>query len=88
LASGSPYSRKVDCDSLHPVSQLETSLTPRSVPVAAETPGDSGLSVNRQGVYTFPWETDEEWAGTCQEFVLTRDDGVQHRAFLAFVEAD
>jgi hypothetical protein len=88
LASGSPYSREVDCDSLHPVSQLESSLTPRSVPVAAETPGSSGLSVNRQGVYTFPWQTDEEWAGTCQEFVLTRDDGVQHRAFFAFVDAD
>jgi hypothetical protein len=88
LASGSPYSREVDCESLHPVSQLENSLTPRSVPVAAETPGNAGLTVNSQGVYTYPWQTDEEWAGTCQEFVLTRDDGVQHRAFFAFVEAD
>ncbi|HEX6338977.1 MAG TPA: M36 family metallopeptidase [Jiangellaceae bacterium] len=88
LASGSPYSREVDCESLHPVSQLEDSLTPRSVPVAAETPGNTGLTVNRQGVYTYPWQTDEQWAGTCQELVLTRDDGDQHRAFFAFVEAD
>jgi hypothetical protein len=58
LASGSPYSREVDCESLHPVSQLED------------------------------WQTDEEWAGTCQELVLTRDDGDQHRAFFAFVESD
>lgn len=88
LASGSPYSREVDCESLHPVSQLEDSLTPRSVPVAAETPGNSHLTVNRQGVYTYLWQTDEEWVGTCQELVLTRDDGVQHRAFFAFVESD
>ena len=81
LASGSPYSREVDCDTLHPVSQLEDSLTPRSVPVAAETPGGSGLSVSGRGVYTYPWKTSEDQAGTCQELVLTRLDGVQHRAF-------
>ena len=56
------------------------------MPVAAEKPGNSGLSVSGNGVYTYPWETDEEWAGTCQELVLTRDDGDQHRAFFAFVD--
>ena len=27
----------------------------------------------------------EEWAGTCRELVLTRDDGKQHRAFFRFL---
>ena len=31
------------------------------------------------------WETLEEWAGTCREVVVTRDDGRQHRAFFSFL---
>jgi hypothetical protein len=29
--------------------------------------------------------TKGDWEGTCREVVLTRDDGVQHRAFFRFV---
>lgn len=32
----------------------------------------------------YPWKLLEEWAGTCRELVLTRDDGRQHRAFFRF----
>ena len=37
--------------------------------------------------YTFPWKTLPEWDGTCREFVLTRSDGVQHRAYFLFSKA-
>ena len=51
----------------------------------AETPGNSRLSFDPStGRYTFPWKTLQSWAGTCREFVLTRDDGIQHRAYFRF----
>jgi extracellular elastinolytic metalloproteinase len=84
LASNSPFSRQVDCDTLQVVSEGEH-LTPRARPIATETPGSSGLSVTGGGVYRYLWQTDEAWGGTCREMVLTRTDGVQHRAFFAFV---
>jgi hypothetical protein len=47
-----------------------------------------GESFTNFGVrYTFPWQTDPEWDGTCREFVLTRSDGVQHRAYFLFSKA-
>ena len=83
LASDSPYSRLVDCNTLKTVDPSSPFITPRPIPVPAETPGNSGLT--RHGdVYTFPWKTLKEWDGTCREFVLTRKDGVQHRAYFRF----
>jgi extracellular elastinolytic metalloproteinase len=83
LASNSPFSRQVACDTLEVVSEGEF-VTPRARPVTAETPGNTSLTGNGRGVYTYPWQTSEEWAGTCRELVLTRTDGVQHRSFFAF----
>jgi hypothetical protein len=31
------------------------------------------------------WKPLPEWAGTCREVVVTRDDGKQHRAFFRFL---
>jgi hypothetical protein len=56
--------------------------------VAADTPGDSGLTRSPNGRYTFPWQTDEEWVDTCREFVATLDNGEQHRAYFQFVEPE
>lgn len=84
LASNSPYSRLVDCEILETVDESSPFVTPRPIPVPTETPGRSGLTVNPGGVYHYPWKTAEEWAGTCRELVLTRKDGVQHRAFFRF----
>jgi extracellular elastinolytic metalloproteinase len=85
LASGSPYSRQVDCDTLRTETPGAEFVTPRPVPIAAETPGNSRLSYDaRTGRYTFPWKTLQSWGATCREFVLTRDDGVQHRAYFRF----
>ncbi|MFA9431823.1 M36 family metallopeptidase [Egicoccus sp. AB-alg2] len=88
LATNSPYSRQVDCDTLAVVSQDPNFTTPRAAPVAADSPGNASLSVTNRGIYSFNWKTAEGWVDTCREFVLTRDDGQQHRAFFRFVEAD
>ncbi len=85
LASNSPYSRQVDCDTLRTVTPGAEHITPRPLPIPAETPGNSRLSFDPStGRYTFPWKTHQAWGGTCREFVLTRDDGVQHRAYFRF----
>lgn len=34
--------------------------------------------------YHDDWATDRSWAGTCRELVVTRTDGVQHRATFGF----
>ncbi|MDG4798148.1 M36 family metallopeptidase [Micromonospora sp. WMMD1082] len=83
LASGSPYSRLVDCDTLETVNP-DGSITPRPVPVPAVNPGRSKLSANAKGRYNYVWKTDPSWAGTCREFVLTLDDGFQFRAYFRF----
>jgi extracellular elastinolytic metalloproteinase len=85
LATNSPFSRKVDCDTLEVPGEEPGFVTPRERPIPTQTPGDSGLSVNKQGLYQYPWKTLEEWSGTCRELVLTRADGAQHRAFFRFV---
>jgi extracellular elastinolytic metalloproteinase len=83
--SGSPFSRKVDCATLRVPSQNPAFITPRELPLDTVTAGGSKLSVSANGVFTYPWKTLEEWAGTCRELVLTRDDGRQHRAFFRFL---
>jgi extracellular elastinolytic metalloproteinase len=83
LASNSPFSRRVDCATLQVPSQ-GAAVTPRELPIATDAPGSSRLTVSPTGVYTYPWETQEDWAGTCREVVVTRDDGQQHRAFFRF----
>ncbi|MFJ8577912.1 M36 family metallopeptidase [Micromonospora sp. NPDC093277] len=84
LASGSPYSRLVDCDTLRTVNP-DGSVTPRPTPVAARNPGGSHMSVNANGQYNYPWKTDPSWAGTCREFVLTLDNGFQYRSYFKFI---
>jgi hypothetical protein len=88
LASDSPYSRMVDCNTLKTVDPASQFITPRPIPVETETPGGSGLSYDpTTDRYTYPWRTLSAWNGTCREFVLTRTDGVQHRAFFRFSTA-
>jgi extracellular elastinolytic metalloproteinase len=55
------------------------------LPIDTITLGNSRLTVTASGVFTSPWQTLEEWAGTCREVVVTRDDGKQHRAFFRFL---
>jgi hypothetical protein len=85
LASGSPYSRQVDCRTLRTVDPNSAFITPRPIPVPTQTPGGSGLSYDPStDRYTYPWQTAAEWAGSCREVVITQDNGVQHRAYFHF----
>jgi hypothetical protein len=84
LASNSPFSRKVDCDTLQVPSQTEGFITPRELPLLTETQGSTKLKLLGGGQFRYRWDTPADWAGTCRELVLTRTDGVQHRAFFSF----
>ncbi|HEX6177269.1 MAG TPA: M36 family metallopeptidase, partial [Thermoanaerobaculia bacterium] len=85
LAKNSPYSRQVECTTLRTLDPNAQFITPRPYPTAMLSPGGSGLQYNRgSGHYTFTWQTDAAWAGTCREAVFTRKDGVQHRAYFFF----
>ena len=84
LASNSPFSRKVDCATLR-VPSSGAFITPREYPVATETPGNSGLTTNGSGQYHYNWKTELAWVDSCREVVVTRADGIQHRAFFRFV---
>jgi extracellular elastinolytic metalloproteinase len=85
LAKNSPYSRQVECTTLRTLDPNAQFITPRPYPTAMRSPGGSGLSYDaKTGTYTFPWQTDSAWAGTCREAVLTRKDGAQHRSYFFF----
>jgi extracellular elastinolytic metalloproteinase len=81
LASHSPFSRRVDCETLRVPSSGEA-VTPRELPI--DTLASRGLTVTPNGRYSYDWRTAAEWEGTCRELVLTRKDGRQHRAFFQF----
>jgi extracellular elastinolytic metalloproteinase len=83
LAENSPFSRQVDCVTRMVPSEEPPNITPRARPVTAG-PGKARLKKLDHGRYEYEWRTDAAWAGTCREFVLTRGDGVQHRAFFEF----
>lgn len=74
-------SQQIDCATQAPLKYAVTT------PAAME--GRNGFRYNRgQGTYEFAWDTDEAWAGTCRQFVVTLDDGTQHRVDVQFVERD
>jgi len=85
MPTNSPFSRRVDCATLQ-VPSIGDRITPREYPVDALRVGE--FTRNAQGVYHYNWKTEEDWAGTCRELVLTRKDGIQHRAFFQFVEPE
>ncbi len=87
MPTNSPFSRKVDCATLQ-VPSIGARITPREYPQDTSPSGNSGLSRSSTGVYTYTWKTQEDWVGTCRELVVTRKDGLQHRAFFQFVEAE
>jgi extracellular elastinolytic metalloproteinase len=80
LAENQPYSRLVNCDTLKTENPGQAVATPRPLPVKAL----GTLSVDTRGVFTFPWQTEAGWAGTCRELVATADSGRQFRAYYRF----
>jgi hypothetical protein len=83
VLGGPIFSRKVDCATLQVPSQGER-ITPREFPIPTIAQGTTKLNQLAGGQFRYRWQTDAAWKGTCREFVLTREDGVQHRSFWSF----
>jgi extracellular elastinolytic metalloproteinase len=75
-----PSSQQLDCSTLLPVQYAITTPT--------DSPGNTTLAYNRQqDRYLYQWKTDEAWAGTCRQLIVTLTDGTQHRANFRFTAA-
>ena len=82
--SGAPASRKVDCSTLRVPSVDPAFITPRERLLLTKAQGQTRLNHLGGGQFRYRWQTEADWVGTCREFVITRADGVQHRAFFRF----
>lgn len=77
LASGSPSSATILCDSNLPPNPIN--------PEATSGPGNSTLSYDAlSDTYTYLWKTNKQWANTCRQFTLTLDDGSVHSVNFSF----
>jgi hypothetical protein len=66
-----------------------------SAPQACSAPGQADAGETAAGTlaynaardrYTFTWQTDKRWAGTCRQVVLQLVDGTAHRANVRFMK--
>lgn len=74
LASGSPTSAPMACESGDPVD-----------PIESVTAGNSGLSYDAAtDTYTYVWRTSKVWAGTCRQLTVRMADGTAHVANFTF----
>jgi hypothetical protein len=75
LASGSPGSVRIACDSSAPLDIIEQTVTA----------GSSSLSYDATtDIYTYVWKTDRSWANTCRQLTVTLTDGSVHVANFKF----
>jgi hypothetical protein len=75
LASGSPSSQLIACDSSAPLDAIEQTVTA----------GSSSLSYDAAtNIYTYVWKTDKSWANTCRQLKVTLTDGTSHVANFKF----
>jgi hypothetical protein len=73
--AGSPTATQVNCSSGAPVNPA----------TMTDTAGGSGPQFDSStGTYTYVWKTSKAWAGTCQQFSLTLNDGTSHTAVFQF----
>ena len=72
-AAHSPMIQQISCDTLEPLQY--------AISVPTETTGNRGLSYSRgQDRYQYNWKPSRELAGSCQQMIITLEDGTQHRA--------
>ncbi len=69
LATGSPTTAPVDCDTLQPTA------------AAARTTGGPLTYDAATDTYRFPWLVPAAWAGTCRSLNVSFDDGTTHTAY-------
>lgn len=75
LATGSPASQQIACDTSVPTMSIEETVSA----------GNSSLSYDTAtGIYTYVWKTEKGWANTCRQFIVTLADGTQHLANFKF----
>ena len=75
FAAGSPESGLIACNSSDPAVDLTETVNA----------GGSSLSYNpTTDQYNYVWKTEQSWAGTCRQLVLTLNDGSTHRANFKF----
>jgi hypothetical protein len=66
MASGSPSSHKIDCDSGTPIDDIETTVTANT----------GGLTYDpNTNQYNYVWKTDKTWAKSCRELTIRLKDG-------------
>jgi hypothetical protein len=71
LADGSPYSRRVACETGAPADEIEETVAP----------GGSSLQYDAAtDTYTYVWKTNRAWGGTCRQLTVRFDDGSAHAA--------
>jgi hypothetical protein len=75
VASGSPTSGPVSCDSAAPSDPLEETATPGSALISYDA---------ASATYTYVWKTDRAWSGTCRRFTLRLVDGTDHVVLFRF----
>lgn len=74
--AGYPLSRSIACEGT-----LASETGTETV-----TAGKSGLSYDASAnQYTYAWQTDKGWAGTCRELVMRLIDGTEHKLRFKFV---
>jgi hypothetical protein len=76
LATGSPNSQSIDCDSSDPVDAIEETVTAGSSSLSYDATTDQ---------YTYVWKTNKAWANTCRQLGVTLNDGSTHLANFKFV---
>ncbi len=75
IEAGYPASGSLDCKLLDPDADL----------VATQATGKSGLAYDPgSDQYTYVWNTDQAWAGTCRYLSLRLVDGTERRAAFQF----
>ncbi|WP_202865319.1 M36 family metallopeptidase [Ornithinimicrobium sufpigmenti] len=72
-AAHSPMIQEIDCDTREPLQY--------AISVPTETTGNRGLSYSRgQDRYQYNWKPSAALGGSCQQMIITLEDGTQHRA--------
>ncbi len=84
ILAGPVFSREVNCSDLRVPSETPGFITPRERPLPTRAQGTTKLTQLGGGQFRYRWQTEVSWMDTCREFVLTREDRVQHRAFFSF----
>jgi uncharacterized delta-60 repeat protein len=77
LASGSPSSQKILCDSSAPTDQVEETSTAGSSSLSYDATSDR---------YNYVWKTDKAWADSCRVLTVTLIDGTSHTAKFKFTK--